>query len=348
MTTGSPIARNEPKVISSTTIAAASPTRSRAQSEVVWACSIACPPSSTCRSGARACSAAEITALDRGLRERVGLLVERHGRERDPAVARDRPSRRRRAYGLVTAVDVRQARDAARAPAAIRARIAGSVIAAPRARKTIWSTSPAWAGKSRSEQVLRLLRLRSLQRELGRRRVPIALDRRRPRRARRSRRSASAGDARRTSAPRAPRHPGAAAAGRRGLRHNLRSVADVVAAADRPVDGTAGPPRGWSGRRTRPLDITPAACRLGDEDEREQQSELLQQPYDVRSAAALSTRSISSVSSASVKPIPRNRASARWLAPISTGSVPARRRPSRRRTRSTARSGSGCRARSRR
>ncbi len=63
VTTGSPMARNEPKLTSSTTIAASTPIPVSEPGGATSVCWIAGPPSSTCRSGARAASAVEITFL---------------------------------------------------------------------------------------------------------------------------------------------------------------------------------------------------------------------------------------------------------------------------------------------
>src|SRR6266511_1851855 len=89
VTIGRPIASSEPKLSSSTTMAAMSPTPVAKPILVCWACLIACPPSSTCRVGERIVSAVLIHAVDRRLRQFIGPLVEFDGRESNRAGLRD-------------------------------------------------------------------------------------------------------------------------------------------------------------------------------------------------------------------------------------------------------------------
>jgi len=101
VTIGSPIATNEPKAISSTTIAAARPTAPAAPKETSWTCSIAAPPSSTCREGARACSAPEMTRSTVGFESSGASLSNvtvANAIRPSPEIARPPPA----AYGLVT------------------------------------------------------------------------------------------------------------------------------------------------------------------------------------------------------------------------------------------------------
>ena len=66
MISGSSMASSEPNAMNSTTAAAATPTTALMPIEGRRAFSIACPPSSTCRPGARAASAMLMTRLMSG------------------------------------------------------------------------------------------------------------------------------------------------------------------------------------------------------------------------------------------------------------------------------------------
>ena len=109
-TSGIVIAASDPSTTSRTTIATATPMSSVALCGACSAVRIAWPPSSTCRPAVAAGLGGVDDALHVGLLELVGLAVEeqrsrtRRGRPADTAPGP--------AYGLCTAVDVRQALDA--------------------------------------------------------------------------------------------------------------------------------------------------------------------------------------------------------------------------------------------
>ena len=147
VTIGRPIARNEPKLISRTTIAASSPIavveRGSRELDLLdrLPAELDLEPRGADRLGRRH------DLLDRSGRQLVCPLVEEDRREGRPAVARDAVAAAR----LVGADDprhVRQRRDPGEHRRDGRAGRRDRETVPERVWKTIWSASPAWAGKA--------------------------------------------------------------------------------------------------------------------------------------------------------------------------------------------------------
>src|SRR6266508_5388730 len=144
VTIGSPIASKEPKLSSSTMTAALRPTAVAKPRLGCWACLIASPPSSTCKAGERAAWALSITRS-------IEALGSSFARWSNSTVAKPIvPSLERAfapaAYGPTTPATC-GSRPIRPSSGAMTARAEASPSLPVRARKTIWSTSPACAGK---------------------------------------------------------------------------------------------------------------------------------------------------------------------------------------------------------
>ena len=152
VTIGRPIAMNEPKVISKTTIAASSPIAVAEPSDGLWACSIAWPPSATCSD------------------ERSALTVRSRSHGRSPATGSVRACSSKVTVANATRVigarsdaplsrvgaehgDDMGQRATRPVLAAIRAMHRRSVIDPCEVANTIWSWSPACCGKSRVSSI---------------------------------------------------------------------------------------------------------------------------------------------------------------------------------------------------
>ena len=110
-----------------------------------WACSIAWPPSSTCSAGRTRRLGRGDDAVDRRLRE-LGRPAGRRSTVAKAIVPSFDTAWVPCAYGLTTAVTCGSLSIRARSGVTTR-RTSGAVTVPARARKTIWSASPACAAK---------------------------------------------------------------------------------------------------------------------------------------------------------------------------------------------------------
>ena len=167
VTIGSPIARNEPKLTSSTTAAARTPIPVREPGACDLrlldrlAAELDLQPLRCVR-----LAAVETTFLDRARRQHVRLLVEEDDGERGLAVARDlaAPGRGVRAQDPG---DVRELRHAASSMGSTRCRTSGASTPAG-AWKTIWSAITRLRGEALLQQVGRTLGAGVAEREVVR------------------------------------------------------------------------------------------------------------------------------------------------------------------------------------